>query len=52
MKMVITYLTQYFDFEHVDACFQDQKDLYPQAHFGVSCQGFEPIYVKLTENKA
>ena len=23
MKMVITYLTQYFDFEHVDACFRD-----------------------------
>ena len=51
MKMTLTYLTQYFNFEHADACFGKDTDLYPQAHFGVSCRGFEPIHVILTENK-
>ena len=51
MKMTLTYLTQYFNFEHDDECFGKDTDLYPQAHFGVSCRAFEPINVTLTENK-
>ena len=39
MKMTMAYFVQYFNFELMDEHFKDQKDLYPQAHFGVSCQG-------------
>ena len=46
LKIVLTYLTSYYNFEHVDEKYRN-KDTYPLAHFGVS--GYkEPRIVKLT----
>ena len=46
MKIVVTYLTSYFNFEHVDEKYRD-KNTYPYNHFGVT--GIKkPMMVTLT----
>ena len=46
MKIMMTYLTSYFNFEHVDEKYRD-KNTYPYQHFMVSGKK-DPIMVKLT----
>ena len=46
MKIMMTYLTTYFNFEHVDEKYRD-KDIYPISHIGM--QGTKPpVMMKFT----
>ena len=46
MKIMLTYMTSHFNFEHVDEKYRDKNE-YPLAHFGISGEK-PPINVKLT----
>ena len=46
MKILATYLTQHFNFEHVDEKYRE-KNTYPLAHFGMFGSG-NPMMLELT----
>ena len=46
LKMIATYMTQYFDFVHVDEKYRS-KDCYPMTHFGMGGLS-KPIMLRLT----
>ena len=46
MKITVTYLTSYFNFEHVDEMYRE-KNTYPYKHFGVTGKK-KPLMVKFT----
>ena len=48
IKIVVTYLTAYFNFEHVDVEYRD-KNNYPLAHFGIGGKR-PPVFMTLTPN--
>ena len=48
MKVVATYMTQFFNFELLDEKYKDER-VYPTAHLGMSKN--PSTLVKLTENK-
>ena len=49
LKVVGTYLSQYFNFELLDQERYGAKDSYPRAHSFMN--GTMPVMIKLTENK-
>lgn len=46
LKMIATYLTQYFNIEHVDEKFRE-KNVYPVSHLGMT--GKKPVFVELKQ---